>query len=366
MARIVDSLPSLYSQFLPDIFSAEQVNESKATCDDCAMCETSKHSEAEARRHTNFPMLFSTGGKCCTFFPSMPNYLVGGLLADTTPELAEGRRRMLERIHGRTGVTPSAIGSSAVHKLLYEKKDPFVFGNPDAVLCPYYAKDTGLCTIWRFRGATCSTYFCKHDAGKDGVQYWRALKDFLGMIEWELSVYALWKVAPALARALPTPQSAEHLSVSSTQITGRPPSDGEYAALWSDWEGREAELYKACHAVVSALTPEEFKRVVGGDGLAFTSVVEHAYQKVVNPPKLPEVLTFNPEVVVKFRPGGEAVLSGYSMLDGVPMPAKAFWVLRAELSGLKPLEAARPRLKEADISDELLLNLVRMDVLRAA
>jgi len=365
MARILDSLPTVYSHFLPDLFSAEQVNETVATCDDCAMCESPTHGEQEVRRYSNFPNLFQQTGKCCTYFPVVPNYLVGGVFSDASPEMAEGQRRMRERILGRRGATPLVVSGSPSQRLLYMKRDWLVYGDPDAVICPYYARDTGMCTIWRYREATCSTYYCKHDEGIDGQKYWKALQEFLDMIEVELAAYALWKVSPALYRAQPPRRSVDNVPISATEISGRPMGDDEYGALWGEWVGREAELYRACYEAVRALTPEAFQGVIGSAGQVYTQMISDAYQKVVKPLQLPEVLTFNPGVVAQFR-NGEVVLSGYNLSTAVPMPTKAFWVLRAELNGLKPLEAVRSRLNEANITDEMLRTLVRLDVLRPA
>src|SRR3954454_5365908 len=87
-------LPVLYRPLLPAFFDTEAPAEEKATCGSCAMCPP-PGAEGDGA-------YFRPDVKCCTYHPRLPNYLVGALLADDDPALAEGRRRV-EGVRGVGG-----------------------------------------------------------------------------------------------------------------------------------------------------------------------------------------------------------------------------------------------------------------------
>src|SRR5690349_17121148 len=104
MKRILDDLPALYAHLLPAFFQEPVPEETKATCSRCSMCEGNcQDAVAPVDGKSRF---FNPNTKCCTYFPKLPNYLVGALLSDDRPELAEGRRRVEARIDARLGATP--------------------------------------------------------------------------------------------------------------------------------------------------------------------------------------------------------------------------------------------------------------------
>jgi hypothetical protein len=95
-----DVLPPVYRAFAGDVFDRPPVSEKRATCAACAMCDKGEPSPV--------PMeYFRPDTKCCTFFPRLPNYLVGAILSD--PETTEGRKRIRARIATRIGVTPRFV-----------------------------------------------------------------------------------------------------------------------------------------------------------------------------------------------------------------------------------------------------------------
>src|SRR3954447_17812429 len=117
MPRILDSLPVLYADLFPDFFRKEIPAETKATCTSCAMCPSSASGAVESVDGVS--RLFRPDTKCCTYYPKLPNYLVGALLSDTRDELGEGRRRVGEKLASRAGVTPQWARPTARYYLLY-------------------------------------------------------------------------------------------------------------------------------------------------------------------------------------------------------------------------------------------------------
>src|SRR5262245_12128098 len=96
MTRLLDTVPEFYQRFLPDLFQQQVTHEAKATCDTCAMCESSCNTPVRPVDGTNH--FFRPDTKCCTYHPRLPNYLVGAILSDDSADLAEGRRRLEAKV----------------------------------------------------------------------------------------------------------------------------------------------------------------------------------------------------------------------------------------------------------------------------
>src|SRR4051812_32253399 len=136
MPNLLDALPSLYGNLLPELFAKGIPAEAKATCANCAMCQPrddgeSPSSAVEAVDGQN--RFFKPDTKCCTYHPRLPNYLVGALLADSSAEMAEGRRRMEEKIASGIGLTPQWLRAPAKYSLLYANQRT-AFGRASSLL----------------------------------------------------------------------------------------------------------------------------------------------------------------------------------------------------------------------------------------
>lgn len=244
------SLPPIYADLLSPIFDAPKVEETRATCDACQMCDRGgSKNEANA-------VYFHPDTKCCTFFPSLPNYLVGGILSDPGSEIEEGRRRLRERIASRVGTLPQRVAPSKRWSVLYAAAMESSFGRSTLLKCPYLAGD-GRCTIWRYREAVCFSFFCKYDLGAYGSEFWNELKAYLGIVEKNLCVWAAKQVWPEVKDF----RHANSMTLSLEELEERP-DDAKYAEAWGPWQGREEEFFLACHERVKAMTREQFAQVV--------------------------------------------------------------------------------------------------------
>ena len=205
-------LPELYHPLLPDVFDVLAPTEQKATCASCAMCPP-KDAPAPAADVT----YFRPDAKCCTYEPRLPSYLVGAILADERPDLAEGRSRIRAKIAARSGTTPQWIAPPAKREVLFGAAWRNAFGRSLVLLCPYFARDSGLCTIWRHREAVCSTFFCKYDAAADGQQFWGSVRALVGYVERVVSLYVTRELLPGYQ-----PQTDSDLTLE--ELEDRPPS----------------------------------------------------------------------------------------------------------------------------------------------
>jgi len=342
------ALPRLYAPLLPPFFDTPAPEEPKATCDDCAMCPP--------KDPVPGVVYFRPDTKCCTYQPHLPNYLVGAILADDDPAMAEGVRRIRAHIAGRTGVTSRWLAPSRKRTALFRAARESSFGRTLALRCPYYKEEGGQCTIWRHREATCSSFFCKYSAGADGQTFWRAHEAYLRHAEFALASHAVAQLAPDLVE----PQRpADQMSLE--ELEDRPPSDEDYASFWGDFAGREEELYRAAHDLVAGLSPDAFERIVrGAEDLR---ALEAAHQRLLSPP-LPERLVldlYRPPIPVE----DGVVVGSYSKYEPIKLTPALFEVLR-ELRADEPVADFRARLlreHEVDVPESILVELHRLRVL---
>ncbi len=309
-----DKLAPVYAHLFPEFFDRPQVVETRATCDNCAMCD---HGQ-------NAPLAmdyFNPSAKCCTYFPSIPNYLVGAILADEGEELAEGRRRLREKIATRIGVTPQFMAPPRTYSMLYNAgRGQGFFGRSLKMMCPYFDGDNGgRCTVWRYRESVCSTYFCKYTAGKPGFEFWDTFKGYLYLVERALAQFS----ATMVDRAVKEPTIAPDV-LTREDLEDRGPKDEDYSSYWGEWVGREEEFYIACYRRVMALPKDEFERVVDDapQGRGARARMEAKYDHIMNP-KLPTHL-IRPKDLKKRVTDEHVVVTTYNPYDAFSIEKELF------------------------------------------
>lgn len=345
-------LPGLYHPLLPAFFDAVAPDEAKATCSNCAMCPPKGERPAEG------VVYFRPDTKCCTYHPRLPNYLVGAILADPSDEMAEGRRRIRAQIQGRVGVSPRWLAPSRRYSLLLKASRESSFGRSTALLCPYFQEEGGLCSIWRYRESDCSTFFCKHMNGADGKIFWSELDSYLRLVEARLSTFAI----EGLSLVEPAGPNGQ---LSLEELEGRAPSPTDYHAVWNAWEGREEELYLACHDRVTALRPGELESIVGASPPELAAV-ESAYRRLTAP-VLPERLVLNPDASLQPVPGGVLAVT-FSRYEPVLLSPDLHEVLK-ELRPDETVAEFKARLVRdhaLEVPDDLLLGLHQLRVVISA
>lgn len=361
MSKLIEGLPELYRSLLPEAFAALDVPpESKATCSSCAMAENNARDAVASVDGRS--RLFRADAKCCTYQPKLPNYLVGALLSDERPELAEGRRRMRERIAARHAVTPQWVRPTGKFRLMYANARR-AFGRSLLLRCPFFDGGSGGCTIWPFREAVCSTYFCRYVAGEDGRTFWTTTKRYLSLVEIQLSRWAVHRISPELLLTLEA-RGSDDPPLGPEELDEQPPRDDDHRSVWKDWAGREEELYRATHEHVRTLSPVELERICGFDSVVYLAQLARDHDKATRP-QLPDTLRFNPSATIKWLPDGSFAVGAYSELEAVALPAQAHTLLLA-FDGRESLAATRARMREewqVDLDDELLLMLYRHRVL---
>jgi hypothetical protein len=349
--------PPVYAHLLPELFDRPPVEETRATCNECAMCDKGAGAPVAMA-------YFKPDMKCCTYFPILPNYLVGALLSDDAPELREGQKRVRARIATRIGVTPYFVAPPRKQSIMMEaSRETGAFGRSRTLLCPYFEpSEKGDCTIWRHRDAVCSTFFCKYEAGLRGHQFWSAIKEYLGYVEVGLAMFSARGVDPEV-----TEPKIPRLKLTRQDLEDRPPTDEDYASYWGKWIGREEEFYVACHDFVKAMKQEDFANGVdktqqGRRYLADAAARYDALANLVVPPSLVR----NPKMVERHT-GQSVVVTTYSINDSFALEKDLYDVL-GMLKAEETLEQNLARLEKEhgiELAPELIKYLFMHAVLVA-
>ncbi|MCI0561153.1 MAG: hypothetical protein MN733_21925 [Nitrososphaera sp.] len=348
-------LPSVYERFLSPFLDETIPDESFATCQDCAMCARGiQTSEA----HTRF---FSRETKCCTYYPSIPNYLIGALLNDTDPAMKEGRTRILEKIQRRSGVSPAGVCATKYYRVLYNSAYKGCFGKSRELLCPYYEGTEGRCTVWKFREAVCSTYFCKTILGTAGKNFWRAMRAYMAHVQESLVMYVLTRLGlPDVLDLANDFNSTVPRGLSLTDLE-QTLDIASYRHIWREWSERESEFFHLSYEIVRDLTPSQFHAIAGIRGEVLLNELKFIRERMIN---LPKVLKRCENTITK-EPG-ESCDAGLG--DNMDYALRIPRAVLDLFDGSKSVNEVRAVLSEKNVSydEEMILSLYHHGILSRA
>jgi Fe-S-cluster containining protein len=308
-------------------------------------------------------LFFDPRSKCCTYEPSLPNFLVGRILRDRSPESAAGRASVEARIAAGIGVTPAGLAQSAAYGLRY-RSAPDAFGRSVALRCPHYRTDTGTCGIWRHRESACATWFCKYDRGAVGLRFWTALRRLLESVERALVAHCLLTLDPGagvLERIVAStgPDAEPRLSAADLDEV----ADARRQRLaWGRYAGREREFYEASARLVEHLTWTEVTRLAGAEVQLAAALVKATYD-ALRSDALPSRLRAAPVEIVHLG-AGRLRMTSYRAYDPLVIP-KALGDALHHFDG-RPTRSALAAIASdtgLDIERAVVRRLVDFDVL---
>ena len=188
---------------------------------------------------------FRSDCQCCTYFPQIPNFMLGLALADDVAGPAV--REVIAAGHA----TPQGLLASPVaFRGAVEMEARESFGNDSARQCFFFEPDTRNCRVYAYRNSVCSTFFCDNDHGDDGAAAWARLQGLMGRIEIGLSHWAMGEVGLAAADYL------ARLDALAEDVAKASSAEGSWSttaldALWGEWRGREEAFFVACAEAVT-------------------------------------------------------------------------------------------------------------------
>ena len=281
--KIKDSVPSFYHSFLPEVFQREIPPEPFTDCLNCPMT-------ARTREDLSHDMSkpFAPDTKCCTFNPRLPNYIVGAILSDNDPAMEEGKQRIIERIRLKEGIFPNGVFPTSKYNRLYLEKSSTEFGRNRQLLCPYFIEDRLNCTVWKYREAICALWFCKYLAGRRGAEFWNSVIDYMKFLQESLLNLSAYRCG-----LQPVDPYGEGRYKAFRELSVAGDAEEQYAEIWKEWKGHEAEYYMRCHQIVSGLEQEHIQGILQkGESLAMR--IETIASDII---KVPEFLVLDKESV---------------------------------------------------------------------
>ena len=248
------SLPPLYSAWMTHFLPGDVPDETRSTCSDCAMCAIDS------------PVPFELKTKCCTYIPTIPNFLAGKIL--------ESNIAVFEAYWDQADIRPHGVMPHQDFADQYHPNSP-LFGRNLKWRCPYYLEEEGgLCGIWQSRNARCATWFCKHLRGQISRDLWATIDELLTAAEKILSRWCMHQLEVG---------SREFRDTFPVEI-GQPKFDlwmkqqsfyqkklllGDFGSAefhrwtWGTWMGREMDCFCECYRLVQPLGWEDVRKICG-------------------------------------------------------------------------------------------------------
>lgn len=291
-------------------------------------------------------LMFLPNTKCCTYTPQLPNFIVGLILGDESAEMEKGRASIRARMTSKHVINPLFLGRTIDYERRYMGSRERYFGRMAALRCPHYLhEEGGLCSIWRYREAVCSTYFCKHDRGSVGLSFWRRMREYLIEIEKELSLWCALSLGmePKSVLSLSEPEFLpDILKQIETEEGESHLGNKTYRSLWGDWVDREQEYYIEAGLLVKSLDWEQISSL-GGQGLsARAKQVEKACRALIST-NLPDSVVRTKIDALRLSENAFLV-EGYSPTDPVRISERLLTAL-SQFDG-SPTEAVIERIRQ--------------------
>jgi len=303
--------PPLYAAWMDELFAGPIPDEPRATCLDCAMCESADSYSASPER------FFHPATKCCTYLPELANYLVGRILADDDPAAAKGRASIEARINSGIAVAPFGLLSPPRFAQAYDNLSDDAFGREPGLRCPHYLdQEGGLCGIWKNRNSVCSTWFCKLERGAVALNYWDAARELLSAVEIDLARWLMLELS--LNHAARGPLDANAFNDMADPDARR--------RIWGDWFGREREFYLACARLVDPLSWRDALAICGPETQTRARLAQEAYRRMTSD-ELPSRLKLGAFTATESGPGRCRVESKMYDREGLNLSQAALRVL---------------------------------------
>ncbi|WP_141733482.1 YkgJ family cysteine cluster protein [Oligoflexus tunisiensis] len=277
-------VPGIWRYMLPDdVFYFRVDPEVRSSCFNCP----------QVKAHGFHPSI-----RCCSYIPRVPNFLLGLALMDP------GVRPVAQNFIATGYSIPEGSQVSPHHM---EKSIGFLSGKlpQGSVICPLLDQNTKKCQIYAFRSGVCSTFFCRHDQGEAGAEFWESLTDLVTQVETALAQWALEQAGFDLGLYFERFETlAQDLEACSNPETGTW-SDHARRQLFGVWYGREEELFQACAAQAIAHKKDLFE--------------------IAGRQKLRQTPGYDTTIRQRLGPLYSHSLIGEALPDGEPMPVRNLW-----------------------------------------
>jgi hypothetical protein len=278
---------------------------------------------------THSDLFFNPQTKCCSYIPTLPNYLVGRIIEDLDPALAVGRATVEERLRAGVNVTPLGLDQPPNFQVLYGSSPGTLFGQSRSLRCPHYLEaEGGQCGVWKHRASVCATWHCKYVRGTVGYEFWTALHQLLSTVEKSLSRWCVFELdigAEALSRLFPPRGRSNGAAGIDARALDGLANPSESRRLWGNWDGREAEFYRECARLVNALDWQDVTAINRAEIQICSRLLCEAYAKLMSD-ELPERLKVG-AIQVTGMDQDSCRITAYNIYDPLSVPKQLIEVL---------------------------------------
>lgn len=259
-----DLVSDLYVHLIDKKILQMNIQESKATCHNCLRA-----------RDQRFKLTYKENLKCCTFVPFIPNYALGALLTENI----SGQAKIRQMIADRRFALPLGLFPDLNYQYKFTTKKENEFGNNPDLLCHYFDTDQNQCSIWKYRGVVCTTFYCQSSYGQLGKDFWSEMKDYLSYVEMALAEDCL-----VMKDFSPRDISDQLIFLNKTDFNNQEKKQKtltaeQHKTLWNGYSSPE-DFYISCYKMVQKLDRSSFKEILSQQGLGLEKNVNHQWNKV--------------------------------------------------------------------------------------
>lgn len=247
-------LPRIYENLLPRELLTFAPEETKATCDTCAMSRPQHRGKTHYRADL----------KCCTFHPFLPNYMVGALFLENSA--TEAHRIFRDKIERREYALPLGLVAPVSYQVEFNHRHDGDFGQREDWLCPYYNKENQNCNVWRHRGVVCTTFFCKSSYGKTGLKFWEKLGNYLWYVELALLEEALVLLDFSPRQVMTLLDYHNRHEGTKAELASKVLPEKQSRELWNGYFEDQEGFYKKAYNIVANLDKKSFHEMLGEQG----------------------------------------------------------------------------------------------------
>lgn len=272
------TVPGIWRYMLPEDVLYFRVDPEKASS--CFNCP-------QVKAHGFHPT-----SRCCSYIPRIPNFLLGLALMDADTQA------VAKNFVGSGYTIPEGSQASP---LQMEQSLGFLSGQlpHGTVVCPLLNRTSRKCQVYGFRNGVCSTFFCRHDQGEAGAEFWESLTDLVTQVETALAQWALEQAGFDLDAYFERFESLQHSMDSCTDAASGTWSDSARRTLFGPWYGREEELFLRCADAIITHKKNLFE-IAGRQKLRQTPAYDAAQRQRLGS-------RFSAALIAEALPEGEAV-----------------------------------------------------------
>lgn len=317
-------LPPLYAGWIDELLAGPIPRETDATCDDCAMLSKDNGGLV------NSADFFNPQTKCCSYIPSIPNFLAGRILEDEDPGQAAGRATIEDRIGAGVAITPLGLEQPRNFQVLYGHSSESLFGQSRSLRCPHYLDaEGGRCGIWKHRASVCATWHCKFVRGAVGSDFWTLLQGLLSAVEKTLARWCVLELdigSEALSQLFVATRGLQSGGKIHASVLDGLADPAASRKIWGKWSGREVEFYRESARMVNALNWQDVTALNRAEIQMCARLLREAYSRLMSD-EIPERLQVGAFQVVRMDQDSCSINS-YSKYDPLSLPKQLMDVLR--------------------------------------